>query len=639
MRLAWPVFAAAAGAALSAPGAAAQDRIEPDVPHVAIARQAERGRAPLWRLPLGPVKVDEMRPVPGGRLLVGLRRDETRLRNLEHVLVRMDDGTVLWRVKRDPDGTSGTLVVLDDEVVFYHTENDRYTVNAVALETGAERWKRSYKGDTVTARPAPTEDRVLLERRRKDRVDLLALGLSDGREVWSLRYKIEKGRPSHPPIVWPEGALVFSDDVARVALSDGAVVWERPDLVPDSGDAPPQMYGETLFVTAGHTVTAVALADGATRWTAPLAGCVAITNVFPDSAAVYVRGIADAEGRQRLPGDGIFVLTALRPEDGAVRWQRRTARPTLSNLVQVGGRVFAASVDRLFAFDAATGRPLFEVPTGATRLYPVRLRGYPDRVAFIGEHALAAFDTATGARRTWVGMTPLSQATTLAGLDAAIPRLKADIAALSTGVSPQGPGMASWATGEMNRYQNLANQYRSQAWSQASRGDYMGAELSSMQSRMNSGWSKSMANLAFALSILDLARAIQQSRLKAQIARVEGLLEHQLMLRESILSGNSLAEAGDWVYRPHWQLVDGSGFASMVVVHLPTGRRRTTIVSANYQSHGMWNLLDPERGVLYHEGIGLDTAAWTWSPRHDVWPQKNMRTIETFLLATPVEVP
>jgi hypothetical protein len=76
-----------------------------------------------------------------------------------------------------------------------------------------------------------------------------------------------------------------------------------------------------------------------------------------------------------------------------------------------------------------------------------------------------------------------------------------------------------------------------------------------------------------------------------------------------------------------------------VILHLPTGRRRSAIVSANYDTHGLWNLYDPDRGVLYHEGIGLDTAAYTWSAKHSTWPPAKVRTIESYLMATPVTLP
>lgn len=636
MRAAWLLLAAGAAAGS---GAAAQEQVAPTVPYADIARQAARGAPPAWRLRLGPVRVDELRPAGGDALLVGLRQDELELRNLEYLLVGRDDGAVRWRWKRDRDGASGTLVVLDETVVFHTTDKDAYTLAAVALATGAERWKRTYKGDTVTARPTATGSHVLLERRRKDRVDVLAVTLADGREAWSLRYKVPAGRYTQPPVIWDGGVLVFADGVTRVAPEDGRVLWTRPDLQPDSGDAPVQTAGDLAFVNVAAAVEALDLASGVTRWRADLPAYDAVTNVFPDSGVVFVRGVARLEGSGAILGRGVFLLSALDDATGAVRWQRRTLLPTLSNFVRHGDRVLVAGIDRLTAFDLATGTPRFEVETGATRLYPVRLRGYPDRVAFIGEHVLATFDPATGARRSWVGTTPLSQATTLAGLDAVIPQLQDAVATLRTGVQGAGGGMAGYASREMRRYQNLSNQYWRQAGAARSSGDYWGWQKGQMMSSMNSSWAKAMANVAFALSVVDLARAFMQYRLQREIARVEGLLERQLMFRDAVLTGNAAAETGDYAYRPHMQIMGGHDYAAVAVANLATGERRSTVVSANYLDHGLWNVLDAERGVLYHAGIGLDTAAYTWSAPHSAWPRRTVRTLETYLLATPVQVP
>ena len=622
--------------------AAAQDQVKPDAPYPVIARQAARQAPPLWKVPLGAARVDLMRPAGMGRLLVGLRKDDAQLPNTEYLLVRLDDGTVLWRVRRDAEGTSQPLLVLDDGIVLSTVGEKKYTLSVVESETGEERWKRSFKDEDVQARPAPAADRLLLERRRKDKVTVTAVSLSEGRDAWRAEFRVAVADTTPSPLTWADGALLFYEGVARVRLEDGAVAWARPDLPLTSADPPPQMDETTLYVGRGAAVVALDLETGATRWTFAAQGYAAITNIYPDTETVYLRGIADAVGRQRLPGTGAFVLTALDRGDGAPRWHRRTVLPTVSNLARVGGRLFAATSDHVLAFDAATGEQRLDVAVAPNaRLYPVRLRAYADRVVFVGEYVIVALDTATGAIRNRVGVTPLSQKASLAGLDAAIPRLQSEIADLSTGVRRVGGGIgsASWAGGESSRYQNLANQYRSEAASRQSLGDGMGASLSDMKGRMNAAWSRQMATVAFFKSVLELVQSFQQARLKAQIAKVEGLLEHQLLFRESILSGYALAGSGDYVVRPDLGFQEGAGFATVVVLHLPTGRRRSAVVSANYDTHGLWNLYDPDRGVLYHEGIGLDTAAYTWSARHSTWPAGKVRTIETYLLATPVQLP
>jgi outer membrane protein assembly factor BamB len=624
---------------LAASGLAAQDRIEPDQPYAAIARQGARVGAPRWRLPLGAVRVDHLQPIGTDYLLVGLRRDEIRLRNLEFLLVRRDDGSVVWRHERDDNGNSIVLAVGDDAVLFQTVEGEKTELVTVALADGKKRWDRSYKGDVVAARPAPWAARVFVERRDDKKVEFVGVRWSDGRELWKTRSEIPKGAWRHAPVVTPEAVLTFVNGTTAVDPEDGQARWSRPDLAPDSAGAPVQLDATTAFVTVGAAVEAVALADGATRWRADLPAYAAITNVLPDSGAVYVRGIVQRDVAGGVRGNGIFLLSVLDPTDGTVRWQRRTVRPTLSNVVVVQDGLFVAGVDRLYAFDAANGDFRFDVETGAVRPYPIRLRAYPDRVGFIGEHVLAAFDPVSGDRLSWVGTTPLSQATTLAGLDAQIPRLRAQVAALGSGNQGGGFSYAGYASMEAHRYQNLANKYSRDYWSASSSGNALGAQWAANRQREASSAAKTMSKVAFAMSIFELAAAFQQGAAQSEVARAEGMLERQLMFRESVLSGNAGAETGDWVYRPNMVFLGGEDFATVALLNLATGRRRTQVVSPNYLDHGLWSVLDPERGVIYQAGIGLDTAAYTWSDSHSSWPEGKVQTIELFLLATPVRLP
>ncbi len=125
----------------------------------------------------------------------------------------------------------------------------------------------------------------------------------------------------------------------------------------------------------------------------------------------------------------------------------------------------------------------------------------------------------------------------------------------------------------------------------------------------------------------------------SRIAEAQGVLDQQVLLRESIVSGYALAQSGDYVVRPDSATVDDGLFVSVVVINMATGRRQRAIVSANYQNFGLWNLYDPERGVLYQDGIGLATGTYRWSRKHEVWPSGKGQTIEICLLAIPIKPP
>lgn len=619
--------------------AAPQDRVMPDAPLAAIAARAAGQPAPLWRLPLGATRVDVMTPAGAGRLLVGLRTDGRALPNAEYLLVRLDDGSVLWRIRREALGSSAPLLVLDDGVVLSTVSEKKCELSVVDTATGKERWKRSFKDEEVIARPAPAADRLLLERRSKDRVGVTALALTDGRDAWQAEYRQPAGGGAHPPLVWADATLVFYDGVTRRRLKDGSVAWSRPDLALAPDDPPPQVDGTELFVGRGPTIVALDLETGVTRWTSPADGYSTITNIYPDGATVYVRGIANEAGRQRMSGAGACGLSALGRTSGLPRWQRRTILPTISNFVRAGGRLFMATAEHVVALNDESGEQLLDVAVAPrARVYPVRLRAYPDRVVFIGEYTVVALDASSGVVRSRVGVTPLSQVTSLAGLDVSIQRLQGEID-LGRGLRGGGVSLSAMASSESARYQNLANHYRSESSSRQSSGDHLGAALADQQARMNSAFSRQESTVAFVTGIIELGQAIQQGMIKAKIATAQGVLEHQLLFRQSIVSGYALAETGDYVVRPDLTTRDGVDFAGVVILHMPTGRQRTAIVSASYENYGLWNLYDPDRGVLYHDGIGLDPSAYHWSDKHEVWPLGKQQTIETFLLATPVKQP
>ena len=75
------------------------------------------------------------------------------------------------------------------------------------------------------------------------------------------------------------------------------------------------------------------------------------------------------------------------------------------------------------------------------------------------------------------------------------------------------------------------------------------------------------------------------------------------------------------------------------VIHLPTGRRRETLLSPQYLSYGLWNLINFEKGMVYYNGIGMDPSAYQLSEARRYYPYKKVRTIKTFLIAMPVKIP
>jgi hypothetical protein len=250
---------------------------------------------------------------------------------------------------------------------------------------------------------------------------------------------------------------------------------------------------------------------------------------------------------------------------------------------------------------------------------------------------VAAYDAKTGALKYSHGMTPICPECHLNGLDAAVPRLKEALQEASGKPTGNLGDLSRLATEEMVRYQNLANTYSRQASNAASRGDYIGSDLASMKSSFAQHEAKLQANTAFAYAIVDLGLAVRRALEAAAIATS---IERQEFFRKTILRVYNQAESGEYVYRPHleWAAADDS-FTTLSVVHIPSGKRRDTYLSPTYLSYGLWNLIDFEKGVVYHHGIGMNPSLYELSEARRLYPYSSARTINTFLIAMPVEIP
>jgi len=80
-------------------------------------------------------------------------------------------------------------------------------------------------------------------------------------------------------------------------------------------------------------------------------------------------------------------------------------------------------------------------------------------------------------------------------------------------------------------------------------------------------------------------------------------------------------------------------FVTVSIIHLPSGKLRETYLSPQYLTYGLWNLVDFSKGVVFHHGIGMDPSSYKLSKARMYYPYKRARTIENFLIATPLKIP
>ncbi len=463
-------------------------------------------------------------------------------------------------------------------------------------------------------------------------VELACLDLATGREVWKKAIATSGGADLPQPLPIGEDVLVFYDGLQRLSAKDGQVVYARPELKFDAASPPPQLDGNILWIVdAENRLSALEAASGQGRWAVPLPGRDVYTQIYPLDGHLYLRGI-DASGNPQI--------ARLDPGDGKLLWAHRCRETSVSNLIESDGALYFGTPSLLVAIGAEDGKELFSVQVTTTgRAFPIRLRKIGERLVYIGELVIAAYDARTGKLAYKHGTTPGSEELHLNGLDSAAPNLKDALQeARQAGPGDKAAGrMVSLATAEARRYQNMARDYSSRSYSAGSRGDTWGSTMLGAQATFAQREAAFQATMGAAIAITHLAMMYRQFLYAKSI---KTFIERQSLFRKSILSSYVQAETEEFVYRPHLVYRDPADtFNVLSVVHLPTGKRTETVLSPHYLSYGLWQAVDFEKGIVYHSNIGMDPARYELSESRAYYPYRKARTVNTFLIAQPVKVP
>ncbi len=605
----------------------------PNTPDEVILKRAGQQAKPLWQIPLGPALVEDMILLGPDRLLVGLRKDFPGLPNLDYMLVDTARGNIIWRFSRDKvKGEYDTLLVLQDLLLFRVEDKKTATLLALDPGTGKPKWTVAKKGEDVSFIPLVAAGSVLAVGPGPGAIELAAIDLETGREGWKKAIAAPWEADLPQPLPIGEDVLVFYDGLQRLSARDGRTIYARPELTFDAASPPPQLEGDILWIVdAENRLSALDPASGETRWAVPLPARDVYTQIYPLGDRLYLRGIDDSSSPQ---------IVRLDPKDGHVLWAHRCRETSVSNLIDSEGLLYYGTPGLLAAVRTEDGKEAFSVQVTTTgRAFPIRLRKVGDRIIYTGELVVAAYDAKSGKLAFKHGMTPGSEELHLNGLDAADPNLKEALQeAKKAGPGDKEAGrVISLATSESRRYQNLARTYADRSYSAARSGDVWGSTTNSMKSTFAAHEASLQAMTAAAISITNLAMMYRQVLYARSI---KTFIERQSLFRKSILASYAQAETEEYVYRPHLVYRDPADtFSALSVVHLPTGKRAETILSPHYLSYGLWQLVDFEKGVVYHSNIGLDPARYDLSESRMYYPYKKARTVNTFLIAQPVKAP
>jgi hypothetical protein len=165
----------------------------------------------------------------------------------------------------------------------------------------------------------------------------------------------------------------------------------------------------------------------------------------------------------------------------------------------------------------------------------------------------------------------------------------------------------------------------------------LGSSVATVKQGFAQHEAKLQAMSAFVFSVVDVAILIRQV-LNAR--SIKTAIERQEMFRKSILTSYAQAETAQYVYRPHLVFRDAADdFSALAVVNVATGKRSETLLSPHYLSYGLWQVVDFDKGVVYHSNIGMDPTRYELSEARAYYPYKKARTVNTFLIAQPVKVP
>tara|TARA_Y100001933_G_scaffold41733_1_gene38770 strand:- start:6453 stop:8321 length:1869 start_codon:yes stop_codon:yes gene_type:complete len=619
-----------------------------DQPVTASPAQLERrleARGPArWKVPLGAVLIERLMWLDSDRVYVALRADSQKLENLDHLVLDGETGRILWRRERSQrDGRYRILYATSDLLLFaVDRPNGARTVEALDVATGNARWameqRRPRRGEPTP--PILVDDAgdeparlVLIEGTRAQAVDV-----TDGTVLWRRKLGSSGGAgglQSNGSVLWDANGGVFS----RVRLSDGGSVWDSRIEVADHVQ-PQAEDGRVYVATPDSGIAALRADDGSTVWRTRLPGGAVVNSLQLGAGSLFVRGHEESDGRSRP------VTMSLDLDTGALRWTHHTATPSLSNLIEEDGVVYHATASEVYALDAATGKERFATPvTDTGRSFPVHLRLMEDHVVYIGELLVAGVERSTGTSIFHHGLTPISPETSLNALDVSIPRLKEALEATQSSGS-------SFTVGESQRYQTLSNSYarqaqsyRTQAFMASSSGNTSmadSARFRSMeaQSAANraSRHAETMATVEMSLSIMNLASQLQEVW---KAAGIQSTIERQQLFRDSIVSGYTLSENDRYVYRPHSRYRSADDhFSGVQVMDLNTGRRAFTYLSPSYRAYGLWNLVDFEKGLVIHHGVGLQPDQYHYSELRRMAPRApKIRTVESYLIASPIRMP
>jgi outer membrane protein assembly factor BamB len=602
-----------------------------------IIKKAVVASKPLWKLPLNNSLIEQAYPLGSNRLLIKLVGYDTQFSYQGYLLVDLDNGKILWRQNIASDSVIYRVVLALPRTILLANEdkNDRQLI-AVDPVSGKTRWKRRLEAGPVDFTPL-SEGRILAIQPKNNQIKLSALSQSTGKTDWNQTFNASgSGLVNLKPVTTLDAIYTFYDGVRRLSLKDGREEWHRGDVRMDSVSPIPRVVDDDLLIIDSKTkLFALNRKTGKTQWSVALNNRDVISNIYPLNKRIYLRGIKD--GRSK---NGVNFLIAFEAPKGRILWNYNSQDPITSNLLEHKGRLYGATSQNLIAINLRNGRQSFKKKVAPTRsTYPVQIRIFSDKIIFVGELNIAAFNTAKGTMIYSHGFSPVALDANLMQLDNSIARLEKELSYSNKGKGFDWGQSSSYWSSQSRRSQELSNYYYQRA--SAYRSGYlsktnlagMQAQKFELQAQIQSSFSRMEASIALTTATIDLMAKVEEFYRQMLAGMKREIMLRRRVMRTSIISAYPLMESGEYVYRPISDYESTTNeFTSIAIIHLPTGKKQVTPLSPAYRDYGLWTLFDSEKGVAYHQGLGLDSSSYEWK----IWG--NEEAYGNYLLAQQVKL-
>ncbi|MEM6893883.1 MAG: PQQ-binding-like beta-propeller repeat protein [Bacteroidota bacterium] len=590
-----------------------------------IIKRASKQSKPLFQLPIGHSYVQNMQRLEENLLFMGLRETTPRLKSSEYLMLHAETGEILWRWPCQK-GDYSTFWITKGHVILKKEDGKKNTLLALDKKTGKQTWSKAFKKGNIEFLIAPETEHLITYTFEKEDITVESFLLQTGNSVWKNSWS--ETFDGVPFALFDDNKIfVFKETITVIDVASGQKEYNvnQGRVQNDSYLLPAFDQQFLYYVDQDHKLKALNKLDGSLLWEKPFDTSSTPTNISITNDNLYVR----VEGSRRT-----FQLFKVDKQNGEMRWNTDFPEALTSNLLEVEQTLYAASASSLYATNLETGEMRFKKSiTRVGQSFPTALRIADSTIVFVGELAIAGFDHKTGKERYKYGFSPVELNLHLNGLDASLPRLSNDLSAINnTRVDNSTSTMGSK---QRAYYQKMADESYSDYLKYRNEnlpGSSYRTNMARHRSRMYSGMARMQAGLNVSFAILELGDALEQM-IQAQTTEAE--IRKQEYFRKSILKVYQNALKEDIVIRPNSENYGADdNYVSVSLIALATGERQNLLLSPQYRQYGLWNLIDTEKKIIYHHGVGMDPKQYKLS-KSRVAPLVSFKLVETFLIAQP----